>query len=226
VLIRAGVEYRITPRPRVSVIVVNFDITSDFSSIRQSFHPYSSDFPGVLENVSLDDAPALDTALILSDGGRFTSRIRSMLNDFHDVPEWRDAFLSATAKALILDLVRSDMETSRGANGPSRLVREVTAYLREHYADRVENETMAKHFHFTSVYLNRLLKKETGLSLRQYLIALRIDVAKELLSSGEYSPYEVATAVGFEDYPHFSKTFKRATGKSPSEYRIAEKVLP
>ena len=225
VLIRAGVEYKITPSPKVSIIVVNFDFTSDFSSQKQSFHPYSSDFPGALESITLDDTDVLDTSLILHDASRFTSRIRSMLNDFYDAPEWRDAFLSATAKAVVLDLVRVKHEASRSVKGQSRLVGEVIAYLREHYADRVENETLAEHLHFTSVYVNRVFKRETGLSLRQYLISLRIDVAKELLSSGEYSPSEAATAVGFDDYPHFSKTFKKMTGRSPSEYSAVFRKL-
>ena len=90
--------------------------------------------------------------------------------------------------------------------------------MREHYSERVENETLSEHFHFTSIYINRVFKRETGTSVRQYLIALRIDIAKELLSSGEYTPSATANLTGFDDYPHFSKTFKKFTGKSPKEY--------
>lgn len=217
VLIRAGKSYRITPQPKVSVIVVNFDFTDNFSSIKQSFHPFSADFPGVLENVSFEDTPLLVSHLVLRSCPEFNERIRALTNDFSSNAEWREAFLSASLKAIVIDAVKTASDTAEKIRSP--LVKNIVCYMREHYSERVENETLAEHFHFTSVYLNRIFKSEMGVSLRQYLISLRVDIAKELLSFGEYSPYEVALSVGFEDYPHFSKTFKRLTGKTPKEYQ-------
>ena len=145
---------------------------------------------------------------------------KAKVGGFYDSDEWRDAFLSATLKAIIIDIARSAADTAHSRKR-SPLVEDVIRYMREHYSERVENETLSKHFHFTSVYINRLFKQETGISLHKYLIALRVDVAKELIASGEYSPSEAAIATGFEDYPHFSKTFKALTGKSPTDYREA-----
>ena len=217
-VIRSGKSYRIIPRKKVSVIVVNFDFTEDFSSITQSFHPFSADFPGVLEDITFDDATDLNDHLITHDGARYESRVRSLLTEFFGKDEWKSAFLGATVKAIILDLARLSALTAKKNCSTSHLVSEVISYLKEHYGERVENETLSEHFHFTSIYINRVFKRETGTSVRQYLIALRIDIAKELLSSGEYTPSATANLTGFDDYPHFSKTFKKFTGKSPKEY--------
>lgn len=217
-LIRSGKSYRITPNPKLSVIVINFDFTEDFSAIKQSFHPFSADFPGILENITFEDTELLSSHIVLPDHPDLYERIRSLTNDFPEKNEWRDAFLSSSVKALIIDIVRAASNTiSRRTKSP--LVENVIRYMKEHYSERVENETLAERFHFTSVYINRLFKAELGISLRQYLITLRIDTAQELLTSSEYSPYEVALSVGFEDYPHFSKTFKKLTGKTPREYQ-------
>lgn len=217
-VIRSGKSYRIIPRKKVSVIVVNFDFTEDFSSITQSFHPFSADFPGVLEDITFDDAADLNDHLITHDGARYENRVRSLLTEFFGKDEWKSAFLGATVKAIILDLARLSALTAKKNCSTSHLVSEVISYLKEHYSERVENETLSEHFHFTSIYINRVFKRETGTSVRQYLIALRIDIAKELLSSGEYTPSATANLTGFDDYPHFSKTFKKFTGKSPKEY--------
>ena len=218
VLIRAGESYRLEPKVKLSSVVINFDYTDNFSSIRQSFHPYYLNFPGVLEDVTFSDARVLCSHIVIRDGARFSERLRSLASEAFSVDEWRDAFLCASMKAIIIDIVKTVVR-SNGSHPRSQLVDEVARYLKEHYSECVENETLSAHFHFTSIYINRLFKKEMGTSLRQYLISIRIAVAGELLASGEYSPSEVATAVGFEDYPHFSKTFKRLMGKSPKEYR-------
>ena len=200
VYVRAGVSYRITPE--------------------QSFHPFDKDFPGTLEEISFDDTDAFSSHLILDSSKKYDSQIRGMLSEFHGKGEWRDAFLCATLKALFLDIARRESIGASGKNKPSQLVSDIVEYLRLHYSERVENETLAEHFHFTSVYLNRVFKREMGTSIHQYLIALRVDIAKALLSSGEYTPSEAAEAVGFDDYPHFSKTFKRLSGISPNKYHL------
>lgn len=217
-LIRSGKSYKIIPKEKVSVIVVNFDFTEDFSAIKQSFSPFSTDFPGTLENVYFDDTSALTEYIITRDGAKFEHRIKSLLTEFFGNDDWQSAFLGASLKAIILDLVRlTSLGTKQNHSAP-RLVNDVIAYLKEHYSERVENETLSEHFHFTSIYINRVFKREMGTTVRQYLISLRIDIAKELLSSGEYTPGEAAVLCGFDDYPHFSKTFKKFTGKSPKEY--------
>lgn len=71
-----------------------------------------------------------------------------------------------------------------------------------------------------SVYhFARLFKCSTGLSPHQYVLAQRIDRAKNLLLGGIGSVIDVALASGFNDHSYFSKTFRKATGISPMCYR-------
>ncbi|MEK8128508.1 response regulator [Paenibacillus filicis] len=68
-------------------------------------------------------------------------------------------------------------------------------------------------------YFSRCFKEELGLSFIDYLIRLRMTKAKELLKEADSKTYEVAFAVGYSDYPHFSKSFKKVCGLSPNEYK-------
>ena len=219
VFIRAGRTYKLTPTQKMSVVVVNFDFTNNFSTIKQSFHPFSSDFPGVLEEVTFEDTDLLSTEIVLHSAPFLAESVRNLVNEFYGTSQWREPLLSASVKALVIETVTKACE--RGESARSPLVQSVIRYMQEHYSERVENETFAEHLHFTPTYINRVFKAQMGVSLRQYLIALRVNIAKELLATGEYTPSEAAQAVGFEDYPHFSKTFKRLTGNTPQEYQKA-----
>jgi len=64
-----------------------------------------------------------------------------------------------------------------------------------------------------------MFKTELGVPFSQYLIKFRMQKAAELLFELAHKVYEVSAAVGFSDYVHFSKMFKRHMGFTPTEYR-------
>lgn len=68
-------------------------------------------------------------------------------------------------------------------------------------------------------YLSSLFKKETGMTLTDYVNQNRIGYAKRLLKSTTLSIQAVATAVGISDIHYFTRLFRRETGLSPREYR-------
>ena len=48
---------------------------------------------------------------------------------------------------------------------------------------------------------------------------MRIESAKKLLTLSDAKVYEISQKVGYVNYEHFSRTFKKITGKSPNEYK-------
>jgi AraC family L-rhamnose operon transcriptional activator RhaR len=67
-------------------------------------------------------------------------------------------------------------------------------------------------------HLNRLLKKETGLTLGQLRAQQRLAKAKELLSNG-VQVGNAAAMVGLPDQSYFARWFRRQTGQLPSRWR-------
>ena len=67
-------------------------------------------------------------------------------------------------------------------------------------------------------HLNRLVKKETGLTLGQYRAQLRLAKAKELLARG-LKVAQAGAAVGLPDQGYFARWFRRQTGQTPSAWR-------
>ncbi len=99
------------------------------------------------------------------------------------------------------------------------LVRQVRAYIQENYTQLKDNTAIAQAFGYHSYYLNRLFKQNTGMTLHQYLTALRIKKSKELLGETALSVSEIAEACGFGSADQFTWTFKAQVSTTPTAYR-------
>ena len=72
---------------------------------------------------------------------------------------------------------------------------------------------------FSRGYLSTAFKKVKGISLQEYLLRLRMQKAKELITSTSLPIQEIAERVGYDDQLNFSRIFRKYEGMSPSEYR-------
>ncbi len=107
-------------------------------------------------------------------------------------------------------------------------VRAAELYLKQNYSDDgLSLSIISKHVHMSTSYFSSVFKLQTGKTFVEYLTAVRIGNAKELLKFTTLKTYEIATRVGYQDPHYFSMLFKKTTGDSPTEYRqrcSAEKV--
>lgn len=85
--------------------------------------------------------------------------------------------------------------------------------------DELCRESVAGHVNLNPDYLSRLFKKETGLSVSDYIMAERIAMARRLLTETSIPVSAVAASVGHFHFSHFSKIFKKHTALTPVEYR-------
>lgn len=91
-------------------------------------------------------------------------------------------------------------------------------YMEKLYRSHVTIEELAARVDLSVSYFHRLFRETYGVSPLQYLISIRVDLAKDLIRSGLYSIGEIAEKVGFDDIYYFSRLFKKATGLSPTDY--------
>lgn len=99
------------------------------------------------------------------------------------------------------------------------LVRNVIAFLVNHYKQNLVLQDIANHVGVSSYYLERLFKKETEETPRQFLGKIRVDKAAHLLISTDLTSLEVCYEVGFRSPSNFYKVFRSLKQCSPSEYR-------
>ncbi len=109
--------------------------------------------------------------------------------------------------------------SGRSGNNVSDVVDQVKKYMVEHLHEDFDREKIAEKVYLNPAYLSRLFRKETGRTLTDYLVELRLEKARKELEAGQMKVSDIAAAVGYTNFSHFSKLFKKATGLTPQEYR-------
>ncbi|WP_026513349.1 response regulator transcription factor [Butyrivibrio sp. LB2008] len=131
---------------------------------------------------------------------------RQATDSLMNMVRWQVYLISET-----LDYV-SEVEAS------DSIVSRAKAFVHEHYKEDISRTEIAECVYLTPEYMAKMFKKETGISLKQYITDFRIDKAKELLSRADARISDVATEVGFDNFSYFSTVFKKTTGLTPNEY--------
>lgn len=104
----------------------------------------------------------------------------------------------------------------------SKMIRKSIEFMQKEYAKNLSSEDICDCLGISESHFRRLFKMETGVKPMEYLNKYRIDVAKQLLHSGNYRIQEVYEMVGFTSSQYFSTVFKKYTGISPGQYQQIE----
>lgn len=96
-------------------------------------------------------------------------------------------------------------------------------FIDDYYADAIDLSNIADEAHFSKFHFIRLFKQIYGKTPYQYLTAVRIKKAMQLLGT-DLSVSEVCHMVGFESLSSFSGLFKRIAGISPAAFLIRQQI--
>lgn len=95
----------------------------------------------------------------------------------------------------------------------------ISEYLNEHIEEQITLDSLTKEFMINRNKLNDIFMKQASMTCLNYLLNLRMDLAKILLTKTEIPVGEISCRVGYQDANYFAKVFKKNVGMSPSEYR-------
>jgi AraC-type DNA-binding domain-containing proteins len=102
---------------------------------------------------------------------------------------------------------------------PQMIVNLVKDYIKLNIDQELTREQISNCVYLNSDYLDRIFKKETGISVAKYMMEERFKISCELLLKTDISISEIAAAVGYTNISHFSSMFKKMSGINPAEYR-------
>ena len=123
-----------------------------------------------------------------------------------------------------LELLLKLLEDKLSAREENPVIVTIKRYIRQNLKSRLTLNEIARHVGYSPNHCDTIFKKETGDSIINYLISERIQEAKRLLDEGVLSLKSVAESVGFEDYNYFSRTFKKISGKTPTEHKAQNNI--
>ena len=107
----------------------------------------------------------------------------------------------------------------RIGNAASSHIRTVCDYIELHAEERFSLEDLAGRVGYSAEHLSRKFRSEMGVSLPDYIRALRMERAKSMLAAGELSIQDIADRLQFSSRGHFSDVFRKTVGQTPAQYR-------
>lgn len=91
--------------------------------------------------------------------------------------------------------------------------------IKTHYAEDLSLKTLSEKYYLNSAYLGQIFKKKFGVSFKNYLTALRVEKAAQLLLETDEKVYKVAEQVGYHDIDYFIDRFVEIKGCTPTKFR-------
>ena len=123
-------------------------------------------------------------------------------------------------KKWALSALTACMEAVRlSGDGRCGIICQVKSYIAAHLLEGCTREEIARSVYLNPAYLSRLFKRETGISLTDYVIQLRIALSKRMLANDGVTGSAVAERGNCYNFSYFSRMFKKYVGVTPTEYR-------
>lgn len=220
IFIPAGTKYKIVINDfsHFKAISVNFDFSKKYAAIfKEKLDPVSSS--NVKDKILSDTIPREFSSELTFECGSLMDQFFLMHHESLSKNQYTSEKISALLKYILLSMYSSI--STDDTSYPSQTLNNITTYILNNYSDcELTNEAIASAFGYHPYYINTIFKNSFGITMHQYILNLRIQSAKTILSSvSTTSINDVAEISGFNSASYFSQIFKKYTGLSPLEYR-------
>ena len=162
-----------------------------------------------------EDIAPFDRVLIVEDMADLREEFLSMAKIFSSESNGYRARCSASLKRILIRLSELDDEGAL----PYRMTEALDDYIRENAGDDLSNTEIGAIFGYHPFYISQMLKKKRGITLKQYIISVRLRMACDLLLHTDKTVIEIADLCAFTDSSYFTKAFKAQYGMTPKAYR-------
>ncbi len=141
--------------------------------------------------------------------------------------EYRMLDLKLALLSLAVNIVKNHSEDDFSPNSHStpktEIVKKAIEYMKEHYAEQISVEELAKMLGFTKYYFCHIFNEITGSTVINHLNYVRCKNARKLIMSGKCNITEAAEQSGFTNMSYFAKIYKNVIGQLPSETKAEAK---
>lgn len=100
------------------------------------------------------------------------------------------------------------------------VIKEIINYIKRNYQKHITVDSLSDKFYVNKYVMCKQFKAETGSTIMEFLIRVRLNHARELLEETRMTMAEIAEAVGYNSAKYFSSEFKKKIGVSPVNYRM------
>lgn len=180
--------------------------------------PYASDLVRQLKN-SLISTITLVSRNAIRGGLEYTDAM-NLANDFIYKAELLHSPKELTnLQYHVLKTFTEKVHILKYGKTESKLLMDVANYIQHNLSSTITVEDIANSLYLSRPYLSKKFKKETGISVTEFIHRQKIEEAKRLLKYTDKSLLSISIYLSFSSQSHFTNIFKKLTGQLPKEYR-------
>lgn len=184
----------------------------------------TSDF--LLHDVPTEDFSYVPKRINIKDSHTFSSITSAMTRaivDYSSKLEHSKLTASLNLLEILVTIVRECVLTTRNMDSTDTskgmyLTNSILNYINREYTHEISGKLLEKEFELNYDYMNRVFKKNTRYTIKNFVNVVRINKAKELLSTTSCKVSEAGYLVGIDNPYYFSRLFKKITGTTPLKY--------
>ncbi len=220
ILVVPGSEYRWAHAKskhwKIVTLTFNYLMDPDIHLHELTPRPKNENEAGNAEEIHFKDCDILNKNIFLRNMFILEQGLLEIITEYENKKIYFVTRTSGIFMSLLVMLVRFTLENE---NKYMKIINNIISYIQNNYSEEVNNEKLAQALNYHPNYLNNLMKSYSGITIHQYLISYRTDLALRLLLFSALTIKEIAAQIGFKNTTHFSASFRKRTGMSPIEYR-------
>lgn len=151
--------------------------------------------------------------------GTYHTLLEHLVSTYEKVIPHRELCISNLLTNILTHLV-VDSANAKSANPALKdSMQKAVQYMEEHFSEDLSLDFLADYSSVSKFHFSREFHKYTGLPPMEYLIQLRMNQIKLLLTTTNLPANKIAASVGILNEQHFNKLFKKKIGMTPGKYR-------
>ncbi len=145
--------------------------------------------------------------------------IMSLFTDKYNYNDYMNSFKDTESLKEGISFVLNAISSASDDEGSKNNVQRAIDYIVANISKDISVKDVADYVHFTPEYFSKLFKKETGENVKNYILKIKVDAAKDLLVNPNIPINIVAAELGYSNFSHFTQMFKKHENVTPTEYR-------
>lgn len=213
------------------------DSVTEFSTVSLMFNTcfFINNEYMVFNKSTLDNFYLNTKNCVIKSNTRIAEKIKALFFDIEEEITEESNMSLEICKALVIAIYtyiisyfsENEKELSIDKVQHSAEIKETMLYIKENINENITLDELAKVANMSKTYYSTVFKKTTGMTVWEYILNTRIELATNYLTkdTDKYSITEILSMCGFNNATAFNKTFKKVTGKTPTQFKKSKDNL-
>ncbi|MBQ4515362.1 MAG: AraC family transcriptional regulator [Clostridia bacterium] len=213
-IINPGTSYRVRSFENQEIAVVNFDTTYEYAHIKEPVLSVNADTfkaDEIILTPPVDFVKNKIYKVSAADAELLEELYQTYLRD--DIYDELKSFLLSSKLLYIISKMLTTPKKSRS------VASDIYNYILDNACGKITTESVAQAFNYSTSYVEKILRRNYDISLKQLVLDTRLKKAIWLLENTSLSCWEISSQLGFYSSQHFAQMFKKKYGQNPSDVR-------